>query len=212
VDENKGVTVEHMVLKREADRIALLRQEHATRTLHDFEKLVSTYDGLDENRERRERYHEIGRPQSYLILDYTGGAIIPVPMGNRFWRQLLSGNFLDVIYDCPYDIQELITGRAVYELLRKLKDEQKEVLYYWDIMGWTPQKIAAFRGQTDRNILKVYAVMIESLRYKLYMRLLPRFKENLPLSASQQRFMENNWEKYGEGKPKRKRRKKCEMP
>jgi hypothetical protein len=201
-----------MVLKREADRIALLNQEHAARTLWDFEKLVSTYDGLDENRERRERYNEKRRPPSYLLLGYTNGAIIPVPLGHRHWRQLLSGNFLDVIYDCPYDIQELITGRVVYELLRRLKDEQKEVLYYWDIMGWTPQKIAAFRKQTDRNILKVYAVMIESLRYKLYMWLLPRFRAKLPLSDSQQRFMENNSEKYGEGKPKRKRRKKCEMP
>ena len=199
-------------MKREADRIALLRQEDAARTLYDFENLVSTYNRLDENRERRERDHEIGRPQSYLMLDYTGGAIIPTPIGHRYWKQLLNGNFLDVIFDCPYDIHELVSGRAVSELLKALKAGQKEVLYYWDVRQWKPQRIAALRGQTDRNILKLYAVMIEGLRYKLYMRLLPRFKESLPLTVSQQRFMENNKEKYGEGKPKRKRRKKDEMP
>jgi hypothetical protein len=146
------------------------------------------------------------------MLDYTGGAIIPTPIGHRYWKQLLNGNFLDVIFDCPYDIHELVSGRAVSELLKALKAGQKEVLYYWEVRQWKPQRIAALRGQTDRNILKLYAVMIEGLRYKLYMRLLPRFKESLPLTVSQQRFMENNKEKYGEGKPKRKRRKKDEMP
>ena len=201
-----------MVLKREADRIALLRQEDAARTPYDFENLVATYNRLDENRERRERDSEIGRPQSYLMLDYTDGAIIPAPIGHRYWKQLLNGNFLEVIFDCPYDIHELVSDRAISELLWVLKEGQKEVLYYWEIREWKPQRIAALRGQTDRNILKLHAAMIEGLRYKLYMRLLPRFKKKLPLTASQQRFMENNFSKYGEGKPKRKRRKKDEMP
>lgn len=212
MDEYKDIIVEHMVLKREADRIALIRQEDAARTLFDFENLVSTYNRLDENRERRERDHEIGRPQGYLQLGYTDGAIIPSPLEHRFWKQLFNGNFLDMIFDCPYDIQELVSGRAIYELLGDLKDGQKEVLYYWEVRQWKPQKIAALRGQTNRNILKLYVVMIESLRYKLYMRLLPRFRANLPLTVSQKRFMENSSEKYGEGKPKRQRRKKSEMP
>jgi len=212
IDEYKDIPVEHMILKREADRIALLRQEDAARTLYDFENLVSTYNRLDGNRERRERGYEIGRPQSYLQLGYTDGTIIPSPIGHRLWKQMLNGNFLDVIFDCPYDIQDLITNRIIFELVGDLKEGQKEVLYYWEVRQWTPQQIAALRSQTDRNIRKLYAVMVESLRRKLYMRLLPRFKENLPLNVQQQRFMENNYAKYGEGKPKRKRRKKDEMP
>ena len=168
MDEHSGLTVQHMVLKREADRIALNRQEDAARTLFDFENLVSTYNRLDENRERREREYEIGRPQSYLQLGYTDGAVIPPPIGYRFWKQLMSGNFLDVIFDCPYDMHELTSCRTISELVGILNEGQKEVLYYWEIRQWTPQRIAALRGQTDRNILKIHATMIESLRYKLY--------------------------------------------
>jgi len=211
MDEYKGISVEHMVLKREASRIALLRQEDAARTLYDFENLVSTYNRLDENRERREREYEIGRPPSYLLLDYTDGAIIPSPVGHRLWKQLLSGNFLDVIFDCPYEIQDLITNRIVFELVGNLKDEQKEVLYYWEVRQWKPQQIAVLRGQTDRNILKLYAVMIESLRYKLYMQILSKSQKGLPLTAPQERFKKRFSNKYGEGKPRRKRRKKVKM-
>ena len=207
----ENTTIEHMVIRREADCIALIRQENAARTPYEFEKLVATYDRLDENRERRERYHEIGRPQERIHLGYTNGKIIPTPFGHRFWRELLNGNFLDIIFDCPHEIQELTASKPIYELLGKLNEGQKEVLYYWEIRGWTPQRIAIFRGQTDRNILKVHATMIKTLQYKLYMRLLPRYKEKLPLTTSQKRFMENNSDKYGEGKEKRKRRTKAEI-
>jgi len=129
------------------------------------------------------------------------------------------------------------------------------------------------REQTDRNILKTYETLIESLRYKLYMRLLPRYKaeeakkamaeervkleesdenndtaendaivtnevedaenevakdeiakneitkykiakdeiEMFPLTFNQRRFVEDNKEKYGDGKPKRSRRTKAEI-
>ena len=207
----ENTNVEHMVIRREADRIALIRQESAARTPYEFEKLVSTYNRLDENRERRERYHEVDRPHERIHLGYTNGKIIPAPFGYRFWREILNGNFLDIIFDCPHEIQELTASKSIYELVGVLNEGQKEVLYYWEIRGWTPQRVAAFRGQTDRNILKVHATMTESLRYKQYMRLLPRYKEKLPLTTSQQRFMENNSDKYGEGKEKRKRRTKAEI-
>jgi len=122
-----------------------------------------------------------------------------------------TGQFHNVIHDCPYDIQEFTASRNIYELVDALKDTQKEVLYYRAIRYWSNQKIAAMRGQTDRNILKTYETLIESLRYKLYMRLLHRFLEKLPLTIVQQKFMQNNWNKYGEGKPQRKRRTKAEI-
>jgi hypothetical protein len=219
MDEHNGMTVEHMVLKREADRIALIRQENAARTLYDFEKLVITYDGLDENRERRERYHEIGRPQGYLQLGYSDGVIIPAPINHRYWKQMLSGNFLDIIFDCPHEIQELTANKPIFLLLSKLNEGQKEVLYYWEIRQWTPQQIATFRGQTDRNILKVYATMIKSLQYKTYKYLRKRFMSVSYLTLRQCRFMvrmekiygECNALRMGEAAPKRKRRTKAEI-
>ena len=217
--ELENTNVEHMVIKREADRIALLRQEEAARTPYEFEQLVATYNRLDGNRERRERYHEIGRPQERVHLGYTNGKIFPTPFGGRFWREILNGKFLDIIFDCPHEVQELTASKHIYELVGKLNEGQKEVLYYWEIRGWTPQEIAILREQTDRNILKIHATMLKSLQYKLYKRLMPLFMSVAPLTRSQCRFMVMMEKQYGEcnalrlGKPppKRKRRTKAEI-
>jgi hypothetical protein len=66
-----------------------------------------------------------------MMLGYTDGEIIPTPTGHRYWKQLQRGNFLDVIFDCPYDLHELVSNRIISELLKALKEGQKEVLYYW---------------------------------------------------------------------------------
>jgi hypothetical protein len=55
----------------------------------------------------------------------------------------------------------------VYELTATLDERQKEILYYLAIRQWTPQRLAKMRGQTDRNIRKVYAKMIADVQYKL---------------------------------------------
>ncbi len=48
-------------LKRELRREALTRLEDAARSQSDFEEIIAWWDKLDENRERRERDHEISR-------------------------------------------------------------------------------------------------------------------------------------------------------
>jgi len=79
----------------------------------------------------------------------------------------MSGYFLDVIFDCPYEIDELVSSRDVSETLKSLNDNQKEILYFRIVRDWSSQKIAAVRGQTDRNIRKVYEMAIDSIRRKL---------------------------------------------
>jgi len=205
----------HMIIKHESLRISLIRQERAARTQEDFEKLSNTWDRLDGNRERRERRKEIGFEDDSLEWAWAEQirteTIIPAPLEHIWWRELLKGEFINIIHDCPHDIQEFTASRNVYELVDALKDTQKEILYYRAIRYWSNQRIAAIRGQTDRNILKTYTTLIESLRYNLYMRLLPRFRVDAPLTVAQRKFVENLWGKYGNGKSKRKRRTKAEM-
>ena len=235
-DSPDDFAVLHSVIKHENKRFALLRQERGTRTEEDFEKLVERYDAIDQNRMKREaRYEKFSTEllRDFLIRGHQ--TILPAPLEHTWWRDLLRGDFINIIHDCPHDIQEFVGNRNLYELLGALKDTQKEVLYYRTIRYWSNQRIAAMRGQTDRNILKTYETLIESLRYKLYMRLLPRYKaeeaqrakdaatENgnassasnerikFTLSLNQREFMKENTEKYGEGKPKRVRRTKAEI-
>jgi len=211
-EESDGQELTHMIVKHENLRIALMRQEDAARTEEDFENLTATWDRLDRNREQRERRYEKASTEDVKDFELESRqSVIPRPIDHVWWRQLLSGNFVDIIHDCPLEVKEFTSSRNVFELVGKLKDTQKEVLYYRAIRYWSNQRIAAMRGQTDRNILKAYETLIESLRYKLYMRLLPRFKAKAPLTLAQQGFMELNEPKYGDGRPKRKRRTKAEL-
>ena len=203
----------HMIVKHESIRIALIRQENAARTEVDFEKLIETWDRLDSNRERRERRKEIGFAENTLEGAWVGDewidepimeTIIPPPINHIWWRKLLKGEFLDIIHDCPHEIQEFTSSRNIYELVGELTENQKEILYYRAIRYWSNQRIAAIRGQTDRNILKSYTTLIEGIRRKLYLRLLPRYiaETNTPSAAlltfAQREFMERNFGKYSE--------------
>jgi len=160
-------------LQRDVRREALTRIEDSARTQADFENVAHTWDKLDENRERKERYHEvtftdISKKQTDLDeFTYHSETVIPIPIMHRLWRQLMSGYFIDVIFDCPYEIDELVSSETVSNALKSLNDNQKEIIYFRLIRNWSPQKIADIRGQTDRNIRRVYDMAIENIRRKL---------------------------------------------
>ena len=138
-------------------------------------------------------YEKIFLPD-YEVPEHT--TVIPRPLDHVYWRQLLVGNFLDVIFDCPHEIPEMTTSRNILRLTEKLDESHKEILYYRAIRLWSMQKIAAFRGQTDRNIRKVYKNMIENMRDKLFEWLVLRYISKQPLTYTQREFvrdfMENN--------------------
>ena len=60
------------MLHREARALAIRRIEESARTVEDFENVLYWWDKLDENRERRERDHEIGRSclQAIFLISY----------------------------------------------------------------------------------------------------------------------------------------------
>jgi len=162
--------VAHLVLKHEVDRIVLHILEGAARTEKDFRNLIQEWDRIDHNRELRERSYEDSWDSSILdktMEEFDTGAVIPTPIDHAWWRQLQSGNYIDTIFDCPHEVAELTSHKKVFQALETLKPEQKEVLYYRAIRQWSPQQLAAYRGQTDRNIRQVYATLIAKLRRKI---------------------------------------------
>lgn len=214
-------------LKRDIEREALTRIEDAARTLDDYKDVILRWRKRDANRWRRWRRWEIGRPNAPMLHwdrqdedDERGhmkmelDRVIPAPFNAyAWWRQLLRGNFDDTIHDCPYELHELTSSRPVSDLLKTLNENQMEVLYYWAIRQYSPQRIAKLRGQSDRNILKVYATLIEALRKKLHERLSYRFDNDLPLTANQKQFMEDyRAGRLKTGKPKLEKGKKKRRP
>ena len=187
------------LLQREARREALARIEDAARTQKDFENVSTIWDEM-ENMES-DRVGKYEKASLDTLLDYELGdreRIIPPPFGGHvWWKRLLIGNFLDLIHDCPHEVHELTSSRPVYELTKKLDENRKEILYYWAIRQWSPQQIAAMRGQTDRNIRKVYNKMIDDIRYELFYYLYWRYKKHLPITTSQKKFVIDGIKKHG---------------
>lgn len=62
----------------------------------------------------------------------------------------------------------MITQPYIAEIIGELTPEQKEVLFYYIVKGYSTQKIACIRGQTDRNIRKVKNTALKKIRKKIY--------------------------------------------
>lgn len=177
-------------LKRELQAEALARLENSARTDKDFEEIVKWYDRLDANRERKERYHEICRGDN-VPLEYNAddnGLYFPRSNNKYLWKQIQKGDFTEAIYDCPHELQELVTEPYISEIIDGLAAEQKEILYYI-VKGFSPSKIARIRGQTDRNIRKVRNTALKQIRKKIYDYLISHNEHSMTLREKQ--FVEN---------------------
>ena len=153
--------------------------------------MVSWWDRLDENRERRERRHEIawddsGIPiETYATNDET---IFPLSLGAVLYRQITKGEFVDAIFNCPCEIHELTGDAYMSDALRSLKDEQKFVLYLLAIRLLSCVRVAEIQGQTDRNIRKSRAAIISKLRLKALENIERRIKLGEPLTTTEREF------------------------
>ncbi len=123
-------------LKRELRREALTRLEEAARTQTDFDEVVAWWDKLDENRERRERDHEVLRGD--VPLEYGAvqeGTIFPASLCSPFWRELCSGYFLNIIFICPYEMHELLLNQVVQNIFEI--PHRYQVLFSLRALGMT---------------------------------------------------------------------------
>lgn len=186
---------ERKKLKRELQAEALTRLEDAARTPADFKKVTDWWDRLDANRERRERYHEVLRSGDDLPLEFgmtKDGLCFPGGMNRALARQIRKGDFLDAIYNCPYELHELVTDADLSDILRDLKEDQKELLFLWAVRLYSSAKIASVRGQSDRNIRKVRTAVLMRIHKKLLAALREKEKQNLPLTFEEKAFLSEN--------------------
>ena len=151
-------------LVRDVKRAALARMESAARTAEDFQAVIEQWDNLDQNRERKERFHEIGRDEKLLELGYSDGMILPVPFCHPAWREAIKGDFIAVIYDNAEEIWQLVEDRDISIALKNLSAKQKEVVFLSIVRLCTPQQIACYKDQTDRAVRKLLTIAIDSIR------------------------------------------------
>ena len=180
------------MLRREARALALRRIEESARTEDDFQKVIEWWDKLDENRERRERDHEIGRSTVPLEWDADELYLSDRPSYDMVLRKLLlAGDFLDLIFDSPETIHELVTDADLSEILKELKPHLKNMLYYLFLRDYSAAEYADNIGQSDRNIRGIRETALKRIR-KLYSGILAYRKENsLPMTLDEKYFLAN---------------------
>lgn len=181
-------------LKRELRREALLRMEEAARTVKDFEAVTKMWDLLESNEVRRVANHEVGRGD--IPLEWGAakdGFFFPRQPGGAA-RQAQTGDFLEMIFSCPYEMHQLIEDADISIAVRDLKDDHKEILYYLIFRLYPCEKIAEIRNQSDRNIRKVRATLLKKLRKALHKALAEREKLGLSMTTTQRIFLQENKE------------------
>ncbi len=186
---------ERKLLKRELRAQALARLEDAARTPRDFENVIAWWDKLDANRQRRERYHELFRNGDDVPIDYgtsEDALCFPDTLNNVLERQQRKGDFIDVIFYCPYELHELVTEEYMSNILRELNKDHKFLLFLCALRQYSSTRIAAIRGQTDRNIRKVRGTMLKKIRKKLLAALIEKVRKQQPLTLLEKEFLIDN--------------------
>jgi len=165
--------------------------EAGARTAEDFNNVVKQWDHLDENRERKERYHEMGRSQQTLILGYTDGQIIPIPFLHYAWREAIKGDFISFIFDTAEDIWQIVEDTDIALQIKALTDKQKVVFFLSTVRYCTPQQIACYQDKTDRAIRKLLTAALDSIRDKLAEIIRKQIKAGAPdMTIAKRQFLE----------------------
>ena len=178
-------------LKRELRREALTRLEEAARTQSDFNEVVAWWDKLAENRERRERDHEVLRGD--VPLEYGAvqeGTVFPASLCSPFWRELCGGYFLNIIFDCPYEMHELLANDFLSKMIFELKEDHKELFYYKVLRRYSSAELGAALNQTDRNIRKKWARLLKRLQKKLFEHITEKSSSGRSLMLREKTFLE----------------------
>ena len=185
-DDSPEAPISLNTLRQQMDEIAVERLGLAARTETDFSVVIGEMDRLDRNRERRERYHENLRgdvPLEYKKANY--GLVFPEWLNTPEQQLLNKGSFLDLIFDCPYEMHQLTADPFLSKIVEHLKEEHKEVLYFLSLRLYSTVKVAEMRGQSDRNIRKLRDTYTRKLQKKLYEHL----KKKRDLTLREQEFM-----------------------
>ena len=188
-EEEEAAPTSEKRLKREIRAEALRRLEEAARTESDFLSVVDEWNKLDRNRERRERDHENlrgGVPLEFQAVPEP--RIVPLWMNDPEYRQLCSGFFLDILFDCPYEMHELTTDEFISDMIRDFSEEHKEVLYFLSLRLYSAAKLAVLRGQSDRNIRKLRLTIHKKLQRAFYQHLQEKQEAGGSLTLREQEF------------------------
>lgn len=194
LEQNKTSAKRRLI--RELKEDALARIEFAARSLRDYEQVLLFWDKRDNAAARRQRLHENNRgdvPLEWNSRVYAASGIdltFPAWMNEPMISQLRRGQFLDCLFDCPYEMHDLTAKEYLRRPIMELKEEHKEILHFLYLRLYDPQRLAVLRGQSARNIRKVRDVVLRKVRRNVYAALLKQQAAGRILTPRERAFLE----------------------
>lgn len=177
-------------LLEQLDEVSVERRTQVARTVAEFDELIKEMDRLDRNRERRERYHEILQ-EEYIPggAEFYSGRIFPAELDSPENKLILRGMFLDLFYNCPYEMHQLTADPFLSRIINELSDLHKETLYLLSLQYLSTAQLAHMRDQSDRNIRKLRDNYTKKLQKQLYGHLLQKKQSGAELSFREKEFL-----------------------
>ena len=177
-------------LLAQLDEVSVERRTQVAQTQAEFDELIKELDRLDRNRERRERYHEILQ-EEYIPggEELYSGRIFPAALDSPESKLILRGMFLDLFYNCPYEMHQLTADPFLSQIVNELSDLHKETLYLLSLQYLSTSQLAHMRDQSDRNIRKLRDNYTKKLQKQLYGHLLQKKQSGVGLSFRGKEFL-----------------------
>lgn len=88
-------------------------------------------------------------------------------------------------------MQELVTDGYLYDILKNLKNEHKELLYLTAVKGLSTTKIAELQGKTNRAVRAMRKTVLNKIRRKAYEYLTSQKGKSHDMTLAEKRFVEN---------------------
>ncbi len=187
--EDPGTPISESTILEQLDELSVERLEDSARTEKEFQRVCKEWDRLDANRRRRERYHEIQQDMlSPVGSELYSGRIFPSSLDTPEQKLILQGRFLDILYNCPYEMHQLTGDAFLSRIVENLSADQKEVLYFLSLQLYSTARLASVREQSDRNIRKVRDTYTRKLQRQLYSHLRRKQAEGKQLTIREREF------------------------
>lgn len=169
---------------------ALRRLELSARTTQDYMTIVSWYDREEQSRMRKERRYESLRGD--IPLEYSAlpeAEILPHSMSQPTFRQICRGEYDDYLANCLFTMHDLTDKSYLRRIIYDLKLDHKEIVYFLGIRLYPTKKLAALRGQSERNIRKVRDTVRRKIQKKAYDILTKKQERHDDLTHQEQKFL-----------------------
>ena len=105
-------------------------------------------------------------------------------------KQIRKGDYIDAIFHCPFELNELVTDGELSKILNNLSEDHKEIIFNNIVRGTSTKALGEIREQSDRNIRKVRATALKKINNALLKVLFSRKEKGYPLTMEEKLFIE----------------------